>query len=64
MINPVPLLVADAINRAYANEYFLFSYLSDFEIALDLCSFEKDFEDYEVSDLVPYVEIQRRHYSE
>lgn len=62
MINPIPVLVNDSIARAYENGYDLFSLLTDYEIAIDMISYDADFEDYDVNDIQPYIEYQRRNW--
>lgn len=62
MINPIPILVASAISQSYENGYDLFSLLTDYEIAIDMISYDADFEDYDVNDIQPYIEYQRRNW--
>lgn len=58
MINPLPLLISNALRHSKDNGYDLES-MTDEEIAEDLSDYDSDIAGYPLSEIVYYVGIQR-----
>lgn len=62
MINPLPLLVAEAFLNAFENGYDLsiWSPLSNEEIAEDMMEYDADIAEYPFEEVLKYVTLQRK----